>query len=202
MAHVAGAQGWGWPGLGEVQCYDEGMLAALKAQLPRHAPPRNMGTYNDFPEDVSFWRVPPYRRRAQLPSGWCGLGGHTTMLGRALRRIYMTIYRGPKHPGEMEAAAGKPKPPKPGQTPSGIVRNIIFRMRSNLFAPTPPPLWASLSKSRLCPRVRELGDSLSSYLSALASRQLVSVYRARSLPRCVHFVYHKNCNLGRTRVTE
>ncbi|MGB1603432.1 MAG: hypothetical protein ACPIOQ_62445, partial [Promethearchaeia archaeon] len=90
MAHVAGAQGWGWPGLGEVQCYDEGMLAALKAQLPRHAPPRNMGTYNDFPEDVSFWRVPPYRRRAQLPSGWCGLGGHTTMLGRALRRIYMT----------------------------------------------------------------------------------------------------------------
>ena len=85
--------GWQWPGLGEVQCYDAGMLAALKASLARDAPPSNMGSYNDFPEDVSFWREPPARRRPRIPEGWCGLGGHTTPVGRMLRHLHKTVTR-------------------------------------------------------------------------------------------------------------
>ena len=63
------------------------MLAALKADLARDEPPTNMGSYNDFPEDVSFWREPPARRRPRIPEGWCGLGGHTTAVGRMLRQV-------------------------------------------------------------------------------------------------------------------
>jgi hypothetical protein len=65
----------------------QGMLAALKADLDRDAPPTNMGSYNDFPEDVSFWREPPARRRPRVSEGWCGLGGHTTAVGRMLRQV-------------------------------------------------------------------------------------------------------------------
>jgi hypothetical protein len=63
------------------------MLAALKADLDRDAPPTNMGSYNDFPEDVSFWSEPPALRRPRILEGRCALGGHTTAVGRMLRLV-------------------------------------------------------------------------------------------------------------------
>ena len=114
--------GWGWPGMGEVQCYDSGMLHALNTSLSRTAPPTNMGSYNDFPEEVAFWRAPPDRRKPRVPDGWYGLGGHTTAVGRALRYLHQRYFRPPKRANEIVHGGPRSLPGK-----------IVFRVRSSLF---------------------------------------------------------------------
>jgi beta-amylase len=59
--------GWRWPGIGELQCYDQGMLARMAADLDRAAPPAGAGEYNDAPDDTRFWAAPG-RSGGCLPS--------------------------------------------------------------------------------------------------------------------------------------
>ncbi len=59
--------GWRWPGIGELQCYDAGMLARAATYLARAAPPAGVGEYNDAPDDTRFWAAPG-RSGGCLPS--------------------------------------------------------------------------------------------------------------------------------------
>ncbi len=78
--------GWRWPGLGELQCYDKGMLSGMAAALDRAEPPQGVGEYNDAPDDTRFWAAAPggggclpsarrLWRRGRIASGCCGGSG-------------------------------------------------------------------------------------------------------------------------------
>jgi len=47
--------GWSWPGIGELQCYDQGMLTDMQTALLRDSPPSRLGDYSDGPDETSFW---------------------------------------------------------------------------------------------------------------------------------------------------
>mmetsp|Transcript_28084 Transcript_28084/g.67475 ORF Transcript_28084/g.67475 Transcript_28084/m.67475 type:complete len:549 (-) Transcript_28084:61-1707(-) len=46
---------WQWPGIGELQCYDEGMQRQMREVLGRDKAPDGVGGYNDGPDDTVFW---------------------------------------------------------------------------------------------------------------------------------------------------
>jgi len=66
--------GWTWPGIGELQCYDVGMMRDMRDILQREETPDGLGQYNDAPDDTPFWRAPSSVSLASLTS--C-LGGST-----------------------------------------------------------------------------------------------------------------------------
>jgi len=51
--------GWAWPGIGELQCYDRGMYLDMKEALGRDRPPIRLGAYSDAPDDAKFWTKLP-----------------------------------------------------------------------------------------------------------------------------------------------
>lgn len=51
--------GWAWPGIGELQCYDRGMYLDMKKTLGRERPPILLGEYSDAPDDTKFWTKLP-----------------------------------------------------------------------------------------------------------------------------------------------
>ena len=49
--------------------------------------------YDDFADDCALLRQLPNSRPLKLPDGWCGLGGHTTILGRFLHNTFFRVFR-------------------------------------------------------------------------------------------------------------